>query len=83
MTRRQQQEHGEKCSHRLHSVTLELLEKAECWGSGEDRVAFIISTEWSELVDSLFVYIGFIILVDEPRNESNARPFCSLISSWL
>ena len=29
VTRRQQQEHGEKCSHRLHSVTLELSEKAE------------------------------------------------------
>ena len=72
--RRQQQEHGEKCSNRLHSVTLDLLEKAERWGSGEDCVAFIVRAERSELIDSLFVYIGFIILVDEPRNESNARP---------
>ena len=34
-------EHGEKCSNRLHSVTLVLLESIERWGSGEDRVAFI------------------------------------------
>ena len=37
VTRRQPQEHGEKCPNRLHSVTLELLENTERWGSGEDR----------------------------------------------